>query len=207
MNPTTVKMLLPVLCTVWGIQQDDEHTYWATAAHCVPSIGQVVVIDSPSKDGKRIEARVISKDTETDTAVLKTWTRDVGPISVAQLNEPRPGPATVHTHRGDIFGTITDRNLHIRGLTPRRIATARVIPGDSGSAIEQEDAVVGLVSHTVNGCETGFCPVPPEQAAKGLSQQLVTGDPLGITLRDIIAAICGYFGIRWYQTPKPTAAD
>jgi hypothetical protein len=201
-TPTTVAMLLPVLCTVWGIQQDETHTYWATASHCVPAVGQVVVIASPKGDGKRVEARVVAKDPETDTAVLKTWTAEVGTIEPAKWATPRPGLATVASHRGKISGEVLREEIAIAGLTNRQLATARVIPGDSGSSINQTDGVIGVVTHSVNGCATGFCPTPQDVAARGVTQPLVNGDPLGISIRDLIAAIAGYFGLKWFNTPK-----
>jgi len=209
-------MLLPALCTLFGLQQDSEHTWWATAAHCLPPVGQIVLIQHPTDATKKIEARVIARNEIDDTGIVKAWTKDCGIITTKNVVEPEIGPALISTHRGTIEGFITNDEIAIRGLSPRRLANARVIPGDSGSAILQDDDVVGVVTHTVDGCRTGFCPGTLAQNKQGglidEFETAVTRKGINqlteITMRDVILAIAAFIGGSWWtnnQAKKPPA--
>lgn len=211
---TISKMILPALCTIGGLQQDDEHTYWSTAAHCVPPVGQIVMIESPIPPHSPVEARVISRDAANDTAILKCWTKQVGKIQTQRVTEPTEGPARIETHRGTVPAIITADELAIRGLTPRQLALATVVPGDSGSPIMQRDNVVGIVSHSVDGCRTGFCPgtLAGNRAGGILDdfQRGIAADGVQqmqtISWRDIVLAAAGIVGATFYhrgKTPRP----
>lgn len=211
---TITQMLLPAICTIFGVAQDAEHTYFGTAAHCVPEVGQIVIVKHPTDPNKKIEARVIEKDKANDTAILKTWTKDVGQIKTTALKNPEPTHATIESWRGSKAGDITDGMLHIPGLTPRRVSNIKVIPGDSGAPVIQDNHIVGVLSHSVGDCQSGFCPaIAPRNVGNGLIDRIETDiaqkgvkELTDISLRDILIAIASIFGWTWFNKPKPPAA-
>jgi len=210
MSPSITKSLLPALCTIFAVAQDAEHTYWGTAAHCAPPVGQIMVIASPDGSGRPIEARVIERDQANDTAILKAWTKEVGPVKCTNTDHPANDAARITSHRGDIPAIVQPGSIDIAGHTPRRLATAMIMPGDSGSPVIQRDKIVGVVSHKVGNCESGFCPAEPKpqglgRLIGGLADETISpkpADPWTITLRDIGIAVAAAYAMNRYAASR-----
>lgn len=206
--PSVVVMAAPFVCTCWCISQDSEYTTLATAGHCVVDVGSVVTVENPH-DGRRVSCRVIGQDKENDVALLRAYTSQIGALEVRPLSSPRNGPATVETRRGTLSGRVVGDVVSIPGITPRELVDCRVIPGDSGSAVVQSGSVVGCVTHSVGNRSGGFTPTVDRAASDCFNGRCVPeltlptpsigGLDLDLSIRDLIAAVVGWFANVFYR--------
>jgi Do/DeqQ family serine protease len=164
-------------------------------------------------DGRRLAARVVGFDPETDLAVLQASARDLPTIPVGQPQDLRVGDVVLAI--GNPFGvgqTVTlgivsatgRTNLGISGVENFIQTDAAINPGNSGGAlIDSRGALVGINTaiYSESGVSEGVGFAIPADLAQGVARSIaasgkVTRGWLGLSGRSVTSALAAAFGLR-----------
>jgi Do/DeqQ family serine protease len=164
-------------------------------------------------DGRRLAARVVGFDPETDLAVLRADARDLPTIPMGEPKDLRVGDVVLAI--GNPFGVGQTVTLGIVSATGRTdlglsgvenfIQTdAAINPGNSGGAlIDSLGALVGINTaiYSESGISEGVGFAIPADLAQGVARQVlasgkVTRGWLGISGRSVTPSLAANFGLR-----------
>jgi serine protease DegS len=191
----------------------DSKGYIVTNNHVIADADQINVV---LNDGKRLEARVVGTDPDSDIAVLKVDSNKLPAITVGDSSNLRVGDVVLAI--GNPFGVGQTVTMGIVSATGRNqlgitnfenfIQTdAAINPGNSGGAlIDAHGRLVGLNTaiFSKTGGSQGLGFAIPVDMVRGIMKQLVeTGKVsrgwLGLGGQDVTAALAESFGLKDVQ--------
>jgi Do/DeqQ family serine protease len=153
-----------------------------TNAHVVDGVDTVSVL---LKDGRRLEGKVLGKDTVTDVAVVKVEAENLPTVSLGDSEALQPGEWAIaignplgldNTVTAGIISA-TGRSSAEIGVGDRRVGfiqtDAAINPGNSGGPLLNERGeVIGMNTAIISGAQgLGFA--VPINTAKRISDQLI----------------------------------
>jgi S1-C subfamily serine protease len=153
-----------------------------TNAHVVDGVDTVSVL---LKDGRRLEGKVLGKDTVTDVAVVKVEAENLPTVSLGDSEALQPGEWAIaignplgldNTVTAGIISA-TGRSSAEIGVGDRRVGfiqtDAAINPGNSGGPLLNEKGeVIGMNTAIISGAQgLGFA--VPINTAKRISDQLI----------------------------------
>ena len=191
----------------------DSKGYIVTNNHVIADADQINVV---LNDGKRLEARVVGTDPDSDIAVLKVDSNKLPAITVGDSSNLRVGDVVLAI--GNPFGVGQTVTMGIVSATGRNqlgitnfenfIQTdAAINPGNSGGAlIDAHGRLVGINTaiFSKTGGSQGIGFAIPVDMVRGIMKQLVeTGKVsrgwLGLGGQDVTAALAESFGLKDVQ--------
>ena len=191
----------------------DSKGYIVTNNHVIADADQINVV---LNDGKRLEARVVGTDPDSDIAVLKVDSNKLPAITVGDSSNLRVGDVVLAI--GNPFGVGQTVTMGIVSATGRNqlgitnfenfIQTdAAINPGNSGGAlIDAHGRLVGINTaiFSKSGGSQGIGFAIPVDMVRGIMKQLVeTGKVsrgwLGLGGQDVTAALAESFGLKDVQ--------
>ena len=191
----------------------DSKGYIVTNNHVIADADQINVV---LNDGKKLEARVVGTDPDSDIAVLKVDSNKLPAITVGDSSNLRVGDVVLAI--GNPFGVGQTVTMGIVSATGRNqlgitnfenfIQTdAAINPGNSGGAlIDAHGRLVGINTaiFSKTGGSQGIGFAIPVDMVRGIMKQLVeTGKVsrgwLGLGGQDVTAALAESFGLKDVQ--------
>jgi serine protease DegS len=191
----------------------DSKGYIVTNNHVIADADQINVV---LNDGKKLEARVVGTDPDSDIAVLKVDSNKLPAITVGDSSNMRVGDVVLAI--GNPFGVGQTVTMGIVSATGRNqlgitnfenfIQTdAAINPGNSGGAlIDAHGRLVGINTaiFSKTGGSQGIGFAIPVDMVRGIMKQLVeTGKVsrgwLGLGGQDVTAALAESFGLKDVQ--------
>ena len=188
----------------------DSEGHILTNNHVVEAADQIEVALS---DGRRVGAKLVGTDPETDLAVLKVDARNLTPITWGRADSLQVGDFVLAI--GNPFGvgqTVTmgivsalgRSNLGINVLESFIQTDAAINPGNSGGAlVDGNGSLVGINSaiYSKNGGSLGIGFAIPESIARQVMEQIVAHGAvargwIGIEAQDIPADALAALGLR-----------
>ncbi|MEJ2310431.1 MAG: Do family serine endopeptidase [Gammaproteobacteria bacterium] len=191
----------------------DSSGYIVTNNHVIADADQISVV---LNDGKKLAARVVGTDPDSDIAVLKVDSRKLPAITIGDSSKLRVGDVVLAI--GNPFGVGQTVTMGIVSATGRNqlgitnfenfIQTdAAINPGNSGGAlIDAHGHLVGINTaiFSKSGGSQGIGFAIPVDMVRGIMKQLVeTGRVsrgwLGLGGQDVTAALAESFGLKDVQ--------
>jgi len=192
-----------------GVIVDAENGYVLTNNHVIARADGISV---GLKDGRRLEAKLIGTDPDTDLAVIQITAEDLHALQLANTDELQVGDFVVAV--GNPFGlgqTVTSGIVSalgrtgIRGLEYQNFiqTDASINPGNSGGAlINLRGELVGINSaiFTPSGGNVGIgFAIPASMASYVMDQLIQFGEvrrgTLGMFVQDLTPELAGAFGM------------
>lgn len=184
--------------------------YILTNHHVIEAAEEVEVALA---DGRKIEAKVIGSDPETDLAVLKINTKDLPAITFGQSEEAKVGDIVLAV--GNPFGvgqSVTMGIIGALGRTKVGINTfeefiqtdAAINPGNSGGALTDTSGnLIGINTaiYSRSGGSLGIGFAIPIHVAKQIMEQIIQSGSvirgwLGVTMQDMTRELADSFGLK-----------
>ncbi len=194
-----------------GVIVDAEHGYILTNNHVV-AVGENQVIEVTLKDKRRLRAKLVGRDPETDIAVLKVDADHLTAVSFGDSDRLRVGDYVLAV--GNPFGlgqTVTSGIVSALGRTGLGIegyedfiqTDAPINPGNSGGAlVDLHGDLVGINTAILgpSGGNVGIGFAVPSNIAKEIMTDLIkNGDvkrgQLGVKLQDLTPDIASSLGM------------
>src|ERR671915_885911 len=193
-----------------GVIVDAERGLVITNNHVIANADQIAV---NLRDGRKLEAKLVGADPETDIAVIKASpTERLIALSMADSNQLKVGDFVVaignpfglgQTVTSGIVSALGRSGLGIEGYENFIQTDAAINPGNSGGAlVDLQGRLVGINTaiFTSSGGNIGIGFAIPINMARGVMEQLVKyGEVrrgfLGIQLQDLDAELAKVFDI------------
>ncbi|MEE4378761.1 MAG: DegQ family serine endoprotease [Candidatus Competibacteraceae bacterium] len=193
-----------------GVVVDAAQGYVVTNHHVINKADTITVI---LRDGRRLEAKLIGSDPETDVAVIQVPAERLTELPLADSDALRVGDFVVaignpfglgQTVTSGIVSALGRTGLGIQGYEDFIQTDASINPGNSGGAlVNLHGELVGINTAIIapGGGNVGIGFAIPANMVKGLMAQLVSyGEiqrgQLGVVIQDLTEELARAFNIR-----------
>ena len=194
-----------------GVIVDADHGYILTNNHVV-AVGEDQVIEVTLKDKRRLRAKLIGRDPETDIAVLKIDADHLTAVSFGDSDRLRVGDYVLaignpfglgQTVTSGIVSALGRTGLGIEGYEDFIQTDAPINPGNSGGAlVDLHGDLIGVNTAILgpSGGNVGIGFAVPSNIAKEIMTDLIkNGDvkrgQIGLRLQDLTPDIASSLGI------------
>jgi len=196
-----------------GVIVDAAQGYVLTNSHVTENGNSIEVT---LKDGRRVKARLIGRDTETDIAVLQISGSNLTAVPMGDSDRLQVGDFVLAV--GNPFGlgqTVTSGIISALGRTGLGIegyedfiqTDASINPGNSGGPlVDLQGRIVGINTAIVapSGGNVGIGFAVPINIARQVMEQLISGGEIkrgriGVAIQDLTPDIAQALGTRYTQ--------